>query len=135
MLSPVHDAYDKRDLLPGAHRVAMCRLATKSSDWITVSDWEVRQPGWTRTRAAIEHFERVVNAEDPRTAQRALERTRGRGSGEGARERTRGVGANTGAGADKGVGGRIRGADEGGRSPALTRSDRPLPALTAPYPP
>jgi nicotinic acid mononucleotide adenylyltransferase len=66
VLSPVHDAYGKRDLLPGTHRVAMCQCAVRASDWITVSDWEVQQSGWTRTRQVLEQLAAQVNAERPR---------------------------------------------------------------------
>jgi hypothetical protein len=35
IISPVHDAYGKKGLVGGHHRLAMCRLATQNSDWVT----------------------------------------------------------------------------------------------------
>jgi nicotinamide mononucleotide adenylyltransferase len=35
IISPVHDAYGKKGLVGAHHRLAMCRLATQSSDWVT----------------------------------------------------------------------------------------------------
>lgn len=67
ILSPVHDAYGKKDLLPGVHRVAMCRLAVASSKWILVDDWETRQAGWTRTRDVLDYYEKAINIDNPRT--------------------------------------------------------------------
>lgn len=39
------------------HRLEMCRLAVRSSDWITVSDWEAMQPCYQRTISVLRHVE------------------------------------------------------------------------------
>ncbi len=56
IISPVHDAYGKKSLVPQHHRIEMCRLATESSNWVAVADWEASQPAWTRTRAVLDHI-------------------------------------------------------------------------------
>ncbi|XP_057248361.1 nicotinamide/nicotinic acid mononucleotide adenylyltransferase-like [Beta vulgaris subsp. vulgaris] len=40
-ISPVNDAYKKRGLLSAEHRIEMCQLACKSSNYIMVDTWEV----------------------------------------------------------------------------------------------
>lgn len=60
LLSPVHDGYGKTDLLPAEHRLNMCRLATYNSDWISASDWEVKQEKWTTTKAALESYAKML---------------------------------------------------------------------------
>ena len=57
-LSPVNDAYWKRDLAPGRHRVQMCHEATVDSDFIMVDAWEVEQQQYTRTLYVLEHIEK-----------------------------------------------------------------------------
>ncbi|KAK8946088.1 hypothetical protein KSP40_PGU019983 [Platanthera guangdongensis] len=39
-MSPVNDAYKKKDLLPAIHRVKMCELVCKSSSFVMVDSWE-----------------------------------------------------------------------------------------------
>ncbi|KAJ3447221.1 nicotinamide/nicotinic acid mononucleotide adenylyltransferase [Anaeramoeba flamelloides] len=48
-ISPVNDYYGKKGLLPSYHRVEMCKIATKSSTWINVDDWESKQKDYVRT--------------------------------------------------------------------------------------
>ena len=52
VLSPAHDKYsfNKPGLISSAHRVAMCRAAVQSSDFVRVSAWEAGQEEWTPTR-------------------------------------------------------------------------------------
>lgn len=38
LMSPASDHYAKPHLAPAAHRVAMCRIALQSSDWIRYHD-------------------------------------------------------------------------------------------------
>ncbi|KAL4529307.1 hypothetical protein Ndes2437B_g09097 [Nannochloris sp. 'desiccata'] len=57
-LSPVNDAYWKRDLAPGRHRVQMCLEATSDSDFIMVDAWEVEQQQYTRTLHVLQHLEK-----------------------------------------------------------------------------
>ncbi|KAG7297556.1 hypothetical protein JYU34_019596 [Plutella xylostella] len=61
IMSPVHDAYGKKDLVTANHRIAMLKLALKSSDWIKVSEWETRQSGWTRTRLSLAYHQDALN--------------------------------------------------------------------------
>ena len=42
VISPTHDTYKKKSLIPAEHRLEMARRATACSDWIRVSDWETR---------------------------------------------------------------------------------------------
>ena len=62
VISPVNDAYGKKDLASGTHRCAMLRLALGDSDWIRLSTWEVRQQGWTRTRRSLQHHQEILDA-------------------------------------------------------------------------
>ncbi|CAG4973473.1 unnamed protein product [Colias eurytheme] len=61
IVSPVHDAYGKKDLVAASHRVAMLKLALRSSGWVKVSEWETQQAGWTRTRASMQHHQDILN--------------------------------------------------------------------------
>ena len=71
-ISPVSDFYQKDGLINAAHRVKMCKLATQSSTWIMVDDWECRQKGWSRTVDLLQHFKEehknVHNGNDFRIA-------------------------------------------------------------------
>lgn len=49
IISPVGDSYKKKGLIEATHRLEMARLATESSDWITVNSWEIDQPQWLET--------------------------------------------------------------------------------------
>ena len=62
-ISPVHDSYGKKDLVQAEHRVAMVKMALKSSDWINLDEWEVRQQGWTRTRVSMDRMYSELNKE------------------------------------------------------------------------
>ena len=42
VISPTHDKYKKKSLIPSRHRLEMSRQATLCSDWIHVSDWETK---------------------------------------------------------------------------------------------
>nr|XP_043638359.1 nicotinamide/nicotinic acid mononucleotide adenylyltransferase-like [Erigeron canadensis] len=39
-MSPVNDAYKIKGLIPAEHRIAMCQLACKSSEFIMVDSWD-----------------------------------------------------------------------------------------------
>jgi len=56
VISPTHNAYKKSSLIPAHHRVEMARRAAQSSDWVNVSDWEVTQEGWSRTRLVLDSY-------------------------------------------------------------------------------
>ncbi|XP_060807038.1 nicotinamide/nicotinic acid mononucleotide adenylyltransferase 3 isoform X1 [Amyelois transitella] len=62
IMSPVHDAYGKKDLVAAHHRIAMLKLALRSSSWIKVSEWESQQSGWTRTRLSMQYHQDTINA-------------------------------------------------------------------------
>ncbi|KAI5612225.1 nicotinamide nucleotide adenylyltransferase 1, partial [Silurus asotus] len=53
IISPVGDAYKKKGLIEACHRVKMARLATESSSWISVDDWECQQAEWVETAKVI----------------------------------------------------------------------------------
>ncbi|CAB3232499.1 unnamed protein product [Arctia plantaginis] len=67
LASPVHDAYGKKDLVAAHHRIAMLKLALRSSSWIKISEWETQQSGWTRTRLSLQYHQDTINnfANDP----------------------------------------------------------------------
>eukprot|EP00794_Sanderia_malayensis_P005620 gene5620-6311_t len=66
IISPVHDKYGKKGLLPVNHRIDMIKLATSTSDWIKLDDWESKQDGWTRTRLVLDHAkEQIANGVAP----------------------------------------------------------------------
>ncbi|XP_049810058.1 nicotinamide/nicotinic acid mononucleotide adenylyltransferase 1 isoform X2 [Schistocerca nitens] len=62
VVSPVHDAYEKNDLLSSTHRCAMLQLALKNSDWIKLSTWECQQDTWSRTRFVLQHHQNQLNS-------------------------------------------------------------------------
>ncbi|KAK2716464.1 hypothetical protein QYM36_006817 [Artemia franciscana] len=45
IISPVHDAYSKKNLASAVHRLEMCQRSVSSSSCISVSDWEI-PPIW-----------------------------------------------------------------------------------------
>lgn len=57
IVSPVHEAYGKKELIPGTYRCEMLKLALKSSDWIQISDWECSQETWSRTRRVLQYHQ------------------------------------------------------------------------------
>ncbi|XP_046820591.1 nicotinamide/nicotinic acid mononucleotide adenylyltransferase 3 isoform X2 [Vespa crabro] len=61
VISPVHDAYAKKELAPATHRCSMLRLALQDSDWIRLCTWETRQSAWTRTRASLQYHQNLLN--------------------------------------------------------------------------
>lgn len=61
LVSPVHDAYGKKDLVAAHHRISMLKLALRSSGWIKISEWETLQSGWTKTRVSMQYHQDTVN--------------------------------------------------------------------------
>jgi nicotinamide mononucleotide adenylyltransferase len=59
-MSPVHDKYGKKGLLPSNHRAEMAKECDKDSNWISFDPWEMEQNDWSRTRVALEHFDKMV---------------------------------------------------------------------------
>ncbi|XP_028821729.1 LOW QUALITY PROTEIN: nicotinamide/nicotinic acid mononucleotide adenylyltransferase 3-like [Denticeps clupeoides] len=61
IVSPVSDSYGKQGLALAKHRVTMAQLALRTSDWVTVDDWESQQPDWTETVMAMRyHYARIA---------------------------------------------------------------------------
>jgi nicotinamide mononucleotide adenylyltransferase len=56
-LSPVNDAYKKKDLISGIHRVRMCELACKSSSFVMVDPWEANQSSYQRTLTVLSRIQ------------------------------------------------------------------------------
>ncbi|KAF7092017.1 hypothetical protein CFC21_094540 [Triticum aestivum] len=52
-MSPVNDAYEKKDLLPAAHRARLCELACGNSSFVMVDPWEAMQKGYQRTLTVL----------------------------------------------------------------------------------
>ncbi|KAH8382289.1 hypothetical protein KR009_002687 [Drosophila setifemur] len=61
IISPTHDSYGKKGLASGLDRCAMVKLATHTSSWIRLSDWEVHQNQWMRTQAVLQHHQNFIN--------------------------------------------------------------------------
>lgn len=59
-MSPVNDAYHKPELLPSAHRIAMCQLAAAESELIMVDTWEAAQPQAQRSLLVLQHVQQAV---------------------------------------------------------------------------
>lgn len=55
IISPVSDAYRKKGLISASHRVTMAKLATQSSDWVEVDDWESCQNEWSETLKVLRY--------------------------------------------------------------------------------
>ena len=64
MISPVHDGYKKSSLISSQHRLSLARLAAQNTDWVSVSDWEVRQEGWSRTRLVLDSYNKIASQAD-----------------------------------------------------------------------
>ena len=62
VMSPVHDAYQKQDLVPSEHRCNMLRLALNDHDWVRLSEWECQQSEWTRTRQVLQYHQNRLNS-------------------------------------------------------------------------
>ncbi|KAL6508312.1 hypothetical protein OROHE_021854 [Orobanche hederae] len=52
-MSPVNDSYRKKGLIQAAHRIAMCYLACKSSDFVMLDPWEASQSTYQRTLTVL----------------------------------------------------------------------------------
>ena len=59
IISPVNDNYKKPELISAEHRVAMCKEAVKTSDWIIVDDWESKQQQYVRTYNVLKHIREI----------------------------------------------------------------------------
>ncbi|KAL3523826.1 hypothetical protein ACH5RR_016660 [Cinchona calisaya] len=52
-MSPVNDAYNKKGLISAEHRLVMCNLACKSSEFVMVDSWEANQSTFQRTLTVL----------------------------------------------------------------------------------
>ncbi|PON94009.1 putative nicotinate-nucleotide adenylyltransferase [Trema orientale] len=59
-MSPVNDAYNKRGLISAEHRIQLCQLACKSSDFIMVDPWEARQSSFQRTLTVLHRVKSLL---------------------------------------------------------------------------
>ncbi|KAJ8965274.1 hypothetical protein NQ314_004237 [Rhamnusium bicolor] len=62
IVSPVHDAYGKKELESVTHRLAMIKLALENHSWVSLSDWECKQESWKQTRQVLQYHQNHVNA-------------------------------------------------------------------------
>ena len=61
ILSPAHDSYAKKGLIPFKFRKEMCEMAIKDSEWITVSDWEGKQEKWIETAKVLKYHKEELD--------------------------------------------------------------------------
>jgi nicotinamide mononucleotide adenylyltransferase len=68
VMSPVHDAYGKKGLLPIHHRLKFVEICTRDSKWIALDDWEAKQDKYSTTVTVLRHIDEYVkrNVVDPR---------------------------------------------------------------------
>jgi len=59
--SPVGDAYKKKGLAPAPDRLAMCKLAVASSNWLMVDDWECSKAEYQWTVVVLNYFHEALN--------------------------------------------------------------------------
>ncbi|OMP04228.1 hypothetical protein COLO4_09836 [Corchorus olitorius] len=52
-MSPVNDAYKKKGLIAAEHRIELCNLACKSSEFVMVDPWEANQSSYQRTLTVL----------------------------------------------------------------------------------
>lgn len=58
LMSPVADTFNKPNLAPAHHRLAMVEAATSQSSWLRADGWECGQKSWSRTLSVLQHHER-----------------------------------------------------------------------------
>ncbi|XP_057822452.2 uncharacterized protein LOC131034873 isoform X1 [Cryptomeria japonica] len=56
-MSPVNDAYGKKDLASAEHRIKLCELACEDSSYIMVDPWEAKQSSYQRTLTVLNRVE------------------------------------------------------------------------------
>ncbi|XP_057443094.1 nicotinamide/nicotinic acid mononucleotide adenylyltransferase-like isoform X2 [Lotus japonicus] len=52
-MSPANDAYKKKNLISAEHRIRLCHLACKSSEFVMVDPWEANQSTYQRTLTVL----------------------------------------------------------------------------------
>ncbi|KAB1215096.1 Nicotinamide mononucleotide adenylyltransferase [Morella rubra] len=60
-MSPVNDAYKKEGLLSSEHRIELCHLACKSSEFIMVDTWEASQSTFQRTLTVLSRVKTILS--------------------------------------------------------------------------
>ncbi|NXP10039.1 NMNA1 adenylyltransferase, partial [Thinocorus orbignyianus] len=77
IISPVGDAYKKKGLISANHRVTMAKLATKSSEWVEVDDWESSQSEWLETVKVLRyHHQKLLSPDATYSLQNVVPLTR-----------------------------------------------------------
>lgn len=61
IISPVNDAYGKKELAPAIHRCAMVQMAVKTTPWIRLDTWESDQDRWMETVKLLRHHHGAIN--------------------------------------------------------------------------
>ncbi|KAL4231680.1 Nicotinamide/nicotinic acid mononucleotide adenylyltransferase 1 [Mactra antiquata] len=61
IMSPVSDAYKKKDLAPATQRCDMVKLALKTSRWVRLDTWESEQPQWSTTVKVLRHHKTILD--------------------------------------------------------------------------
>jgi nicotinamide mononucleotide adenylyltransferase len=62
VMIPVHQSYAKEGLLPSSHRVKMCKLATRKSNYLSVDTFETEQEKYTETIKTLRHLKEEYDA-------------------------------------------------------------------------
>lgn len=60
IITPVGDHYPEKKLAKAALRIEMAKAAVAGEDWITVDDWESKQPQWKRTKEVLTHYQQQM---------------------------------------------------------------------------
>lgn len=60
-MSPVNDAYKKKNLLSAEHRIAMCQLACTSSEFVMTDPWEASQDSYQRTLTVLSRIKNAIS--------------------------------------------------------------------------
>lgn len=60
IMSPVHDAYGKKGLLPSYHRLNFVDICTRDSKWISLDRWEAKQQKYSTTVTVLRHIDEEV---------------------------------------------------------------------------
>ncbi|CAL0331836.1 unnamed protein product [Lupinus luteus] len=59
-MSPVNDAYKKKNLISAEHRIRLCQLACKSSEFVMVDPWEANQSTYQRTLTVLSRVQSSI---------------------------------------------------------------------------
>lgn len=73
IISPVNDAYGKKDLTSAKHRCQMVRLALEKNDWIQLDTWECQQTSWLETAKVLAHHKQNLLSQAAACRKRKLD--------------------------------------------------------------